>query len=420
MGCIKMRSINRKQFDNGLVLLTERIPSKRKTTLLVGVKVGSVNETERINGGSHFNEHLLFKSNKHRTAKQIAEDFEQGGTSVNAFTHETATVFYAKTLSSESLKVIPIIYESATNFNYDTEEFERERGVILTEINLNNEQPMGYSFEFFQSFLFQGTPLEKRICGTTEAMGNVTKEELENFKREYYEPGNMVVVAVGNFEMEKLEQKIAETFGALQRGKALGSRLVIPVENKHREKFEERANIDQVYLNLGYRVPGTTHEDAYKLKMLNGILSMGMSSRIFQKLREEKGIGYAVGTSYESLGDIGLFTAYVAGFDPKKFDEAREIIFKEFKDLKQNLVSDEEFKRTKNLLVSRLYDILGEIDYRAMIILDQEFTRTPYDFRKAESYIKKVTKEQVREVANEYLSDDYTLTALKPANEKNN
>lgn len=415
-----MKGINRKQFDNGLVLLTERILSKKKTALFVGIKVGSVNETERINGGSHFNEHLLFKSNKHRTAKQIAEDFEQGGTSVNAFTHETATVFYAKTLPSELLKAIPIIYESATNFNYDTEEFEKERSVVLTEINIYNEQPLDYSFELFQSFLFQGTSLEKRICGTTETVGNVTKEELENFKQEYYEPSNMVVVAVGNFERKKLEQKIAKTFGALQRGKSHGPHLVIPVENKHREKFEERANIDQVYLNLGYRVPGTTHEDAYKLKMLNGILSTGISSRMSQRLREEKGIGYSVGTFYESFGDVGLFSAYIAGFDPKKFDEARETILKEFKDLKQNLVSDEEFKRTKNLLVSRLYDALENIDYRAMSILDQEFTGTPYDFRKAESYIKKVTKEQVREVANKYLCDDYTLTALKPANEKNN
>lgn len=413
-----MKEIKRKEFDNGLVLLTEKIPSKKKVTLLAGVKVGSVNETEKLSGGSHFNEHLLFKSNKHRSAKEVIEHLEQSGTSVNAFTAETATAFYAKALPDELTKAIQIVYEAATNFEYNAEEFERERQVVLTEIQLYNDQPITYSEILFESFLFQETPLEKWVGGTIETMGNVTKEELANFKQEYYIPDNMAIVAVGNFNEQDLERKVSETFGTLQKGKMPNLYEKISMENKHREKFEEKEDTDQTYLYMGYRVPGMTHEDAYKLKMLEGLLSAGMSSRLFQRLREEKGIGYDVRSIYRSFRDAGCFTTYVAGFDSKRFDEAKETILKEFKDLKQNLVSDKEFERTKNLLISKSYDNLESIDNRALDILEQEFDNIPYDFRKAKTYLNKVTKKDVREMANKYLSDEYTLTALKPAKQK--
>ncbi len=412
-----MREIKRKNFDNGLVLLTERIPSKKKAALLVGVKVGSMHETVHISGGSHFNEHLLFKSNKHRGAKQIAKDLEQNGTQINAFTSETATAFYAGAFPDKLAEVIPIVYEAATNFKYDSIEFEKERQVILTEIQLRYDQPYTYSSLLFRSCIFQGTSLERDVAGTVEAMKKVTKEELENFKKEYYAPNNMAVMVVGNFDELALEQKVSETFADLSRKKENPAPQKIILANERREKLEQKKDTTQAYLHLGYIVPGTIHEDTHGLMMLDNVLSNGFSSRLFLRLREEKGIGYAVGSSYNSICDIGIFQAYVSGFDPKRFDEARSIILAEFRDLKQNLIEDKELERVKNLIRSGICDGLESIDSRAMSILEKEFDNVPYDFRKAESYVAKVTKEQIREMANKYLGDDYTLALLEPLKE---
>lgn len=410
-----MKHIKRTEFDNGLVLLTEKIPHAKKVVFLVGVKVGSVNENDKLNGGSHFNEHLLFKSNEHRSAKQIAEDLEFEGTSVNAFTDYTSTIFYAKSLPERVTKAVDVVHEAAINFEYNEEEFERERGVILTEIQLYIEQPIDYCLEnLFIPAVFKGTPLERTVVGTEKSMGTVTKEELEQFKRGFYVPNNMVIVAVGKFSKKDLRRKIEDTFGKLEPKRVLAQDLKMDLINKHLEKFESHPSIKQVYLDIGFKVPGFTHKDVQKLGLLDGILSAGSSSRMFQRLREERGIGYSVGSFFGSLGDPGVFAAYAAGFDSKRFEETRDIILNEFKDLKTNFVSDRELGGTKNLLISKYYDALGSLFVRAAAILEREFYKLPYDFREIPHYLKKISEGDILETARKYLTDQFTLTALVP------
>lgn len=165
---------------------------------------------------------------------------------------------------------------------------------------------------------------------------------------------------------------------------------------------------------LGYKVPGYDSKDAHLLEMLSSLLSEGLSSRLYQELRDKRGIGYGVGSFYYPLDTEGMFLTHVEGFDPKRLDEAQEAIIGIFGDLKKNLVSDREFNGTKTLMLSKYDDSLERITDRAGMLLETEIYQIPYDYREKEKYIRDITKEQVREAAQTYLTDDYTLTLLQP------
>lgn len=409
-----MRGVHRVVFDNGLVLLTEKVPRAKKAVMMAGIKVGSAYEDERLHGASHFNEHMLFKSNQYRNAQQIAEDLESDGTTANAFTVQTASVFLAKALPLKLARVVDIAFEAVTNLRYDPEEFSREQKVIMTEIRGDINNPMQYGFSnLFIPALFRGTPLERTVAGTEQSVGQILPDELCKFKRDFYVPNNMVIVVTGNFNQEELERKISLTFGTMPNQAIPPLDLRVFLDNQRIEKFEPHPSMKDIFLVLGYRVPGFDHPDAWKLKFLNGILSLGLSSRLFRELREKQGIGYHLGSAYESFGNGGIFAIY-AGFEPKNFQKAREIIARELNDLKINLISDKEQQRVLNLLTSIIYDSLEGLMHRAEAILDKEWGNLPYDFKKTAEYLARVTKEEIREAAQRYFTDDYTLTALVP------
>lgn len=411
----RMKGIGRYKLDNGLTLLTEKRPNTKKAALLVGVRVGSVNENERLYGGSHFNEHLLFKSNKYRTVSQISEDLEYSGTVINAYTTWKYTTFAAKTPYRELPRAIEILFQAATNFNYNEDEFETERQVILTEIQNFINSPERYSLTgLFIPTLFKGTPLERRVWGTVKSIGSVKKKELERFKERFYLPDNMVIIVVGKFDEDKVVRSVEDFFGSLEARRIPKSDFSINLKNKKREKFEGRRDISQVYMCLGYKVPGSSHKDVHLLDLLSSILSEGLSSRMYKELRVKRGIGYSVGSFFYPIGKEGMFVTHVDGFDPKKLKEAKGVILKIFKDLKEKPISNREFNGTKNLMISKYDDHLERIMDRAMMLLEKEVYQVPYDFREMEKYIRKISKKEIQMAAERYLTDEYSLTILGP------
>ena len=412
---VELKGIKRLELDNGLVLLMEKVPNTKKAALLAGVRVGSVDETQRLNGGSHFNEHLLFKSNKYRNARAIAEDLEYSGTIINAYTTWKYTAFTAKSPAEHLNTAVEVIYQAATNYSYKEEEFATERQVILTEIENFINSPDRYSLTgLFIPKLFEGTPLEKKIEGTADTMGSVKKEELEEFKREYYAPNNMVITAVGKYDEKELTAKVKDLFGSLDKKKLPAKEAASDLTNRKRKTAEERKDMSQVYMCLGYKVPGYDSKDTYVLEMLSSLLSEGLSSRMYQELRDKRGIGYGVGSVYYPLDTEGMFLTHVEGFDPRRLEEAQQVILDIFEDLKKNQVSDKEFNGTKTLLLSKYDDSLERITDRAAMILETEIYGIPYDFREKEKHINEITKEEIREAAQTYLTDDYALTLLQP------
>ncbi len=409
-----MDGLNREEYGNGLTLLTEDRPNTKKAALFIGVKVGSVNENTELNGGSHFNEHLLFKSNEHRTAREIIEDLEYSGSVVNACTSWKYTAFYAKTPHAELEKAVKILFEAATNIDYHEDEFELERQVILTEIENYINSPSKYALlGMFIPTLFSDTPLEKKIEGTVDSMSNVSKKALEDFKKQYYVPNNMIISVCGKFNYKKLKEMIECTFGTLKRGDTPKTDK-IDIQNKAYMKTETRSDITQSYMHIGHKVPGFRGDDYFGLEMLSSIMSEGLSSRMFNELREKRGIGYSVGNFFYPTGDEGMFISHVDGFDPKRMDEAKEVILKIFEDLKKNKVNPKEFNGTKKLMISKYDDVLEKITERAMLMFYSELFNIPFDFREKEKHIKAITKEDLMKAAGEYIDNEYVLTVLNP------
>lgn len=412
---MKMKGIKRTEFDNGLILLTEKRPTAKKAVLLMGVRVGSIDENDKINGASHFNEHMLFKSNRYRSAERISEDLEYAGTVVNAYTSWRYTAFHAKALSDRISDAVEILFQGIGNFNYEKDEFLTEKDVILTEIHNYINSPERYSlFELFIPALYRETPLERTVIGTENSVKNLTKNELEGFKRKFYAPNNMVIVATGKFNDDELLKRVKVTFGKLKEKKISRPSSMINLRNKKLEKFEHRKDISQLYMSLGYKVPGYVHEDIHRLEILSGILAEGFSSRMLRELREKRGIGYDVGAFFSPDGNEGIFSAYINGFDPKRFDEAIGVLLKIFESLKKNPVPDREFNGIKNLMISKYNDRLEKIMDRAIMIFETELYGIPYDFRKEEKFIREISKEELMETANKYLTEDYTMTVLGP------
>ncbi len=224
----------------------------------------------------------------------------------------------------------------------------------------------------------------------------------------------MVITAVGKYDEKELSAKVKDLFGSLDKKKLPAKEVASDLTNRKRKTEEERKDISQVYMCLGYKVPGYDSKDTYVLEMLSSLLSEGLSSRMYQELRDKRGIGYGVGSFYYPLDTEGMFLTHVEGFDPKRLEEAKQVILDIFEDLKKNQVSDKEFKGTKTLLLSKYDDSLEKITDRAAMILETEIYGVEHDFRVKEKYINRITKEEIREAAQTYLTDDYALTLLQP------
>ncbi|MGB9598879.1 MAG: M16 family metallopeptidase, partial [Minisyncoccales bacterium] len=285
--------IKKKVLANGISVFLEYLPEHKKVIFLVGLGVGSRNDPPELAGISHFLEHLQFQSNRFRSADDINEDLEEVGTDFDAGTDFDSTVFYTIGYPRYLGRSIKILYEALTNFEYNENELERERLVVLTELKKSLDSPEIYYFDhLFIPALLRKTPLEKPILGTIKALKKIRKEDLIFQKRKYYLPQNMIIFVCGKFEEEALLRKLEKTFGHLKPRHLEIEKEKIPLANRYRVVFKHRKNLKLAYLALGYRVPGYNHVDSLKFLLLESILSGGASSRLYKKLRSEKGIGY--------------------------------------------------------------------------------------------------------------------------------
>ena len=416
---MELKGISRVVLDNGITVLTEkRKNEQKKTVILIGVKSGSVHETERLSGGCHFNEHLLFKTNKHRNASEISESIEWAGGYLNAFTGWLSTSFFIKFLPESINKILQIAYEASVNYEYDSKEFKLERKVILTEIQSCINDPSTYDSEYlFIPAIFKNSPLERPVCGTIQSIGTVTQQELQDFKKQCFAPNNMVIVAVGIFDEKELIRNIDNTFGKIESKFIKQPEIKVNLGNCHFEKLEERKGISQAYMTLAYKLPGwhsMNLKEIFAMHMLRGILRAGLSSRLFKELRVKRGIGYGIGAFFTDIRECSMFGVDINGLNSNRLREAEETVLREFNKLKNEPVPDIEFAGIKNYIISQKRDHVKDISFRAGTIWDIEIYKTPFDFRKWEKYFKAVTKKDIMEAAQKYLTSEYTLTALVP------
>lgn len=339
--------IHRKTLDNGLRIILEEIPTVRSLTIGIWIKTGSRFETKEENGISHFIEHMLFKGTSKRNAQQIAEEFDAIGGEVNAFTSKEYTCLYAKVLDTHESFAIEILADMVLNSLFDSVELEREKKVILEEIFMTKDIPDDIIHDHLSAICYKDHPLAQPILGTEENIKAITREDLLHYMKKYYVPKNMVISIAGNVKPDYLEE-VSDHFLHLDNDH-LPSLKEMHKPIFHSGIYKEEKVIEQAHLAIGFNGLSSTDKDHYAMVMLNNLLGGGMSSRLFQEIREKQAMAYSIYSFHNSYEDSGLLTIY-AGTSHSMINKAEDQILSIIKDMSRNGVTDIELDRSKQQL----------------------------------------------------------------------
>jgi predicted Zn-dependent peptidase len=341
------RNLRRTELPNGLIVLTERMDYLHSVAMGVWIKSGSRCESAEMNGISHFVEHMLFKGTKSRSAQRIAREMDSIGGNLDAFTSKETICFNVKSLSDHVPIALDVLTDMVLNPTFAPPDIERERGVILEEIKIDEDNPDVLVHELFTQSFWKGHPLGNPILGTTETVGRLGQQQLFGYHGDRFHGGNMVFSAAGNLDHDRFVEAVAEKFSALAGGQAL-SELSAP-EPSARIILRNKKALEQVQICLGVPAPRVTDESRFATSILNTVLGGGMSSRLFQNIREERGLAYSVYSDMSPYRDTGNLCVY-AGTSAGKALEVVDLILAEFRNLKESPIGAEELTRAKDQL----------------------------------------------------------------------
>lgn len=335
------------KLDNNLTVIYERLPHVRSVSFGVWIGAGSRNETPEINGISHFIEHMVFKGTENRTAKQIACEFDGIGGQINAFTSKDCTCFYTKTLDSDLELAVEILSDMLFHSVFERTALTTERKVIFEEINMYEDEPEEMVHDILDEAAWDGSTLGYPILGTRSSLNKINKKTIKQYMAQHYVPDNCVISVVGNFDEDKLLAAVRTYFGAWKTATPYEKQETNPAFRPgmtYRNKTTE-----QTHLAIGYEGVSMGDERTFDLLILNNILGGSMSSRLFQNIREERGLVYSIYTYPTSFHDVGLFSIYAAT-NPDKVDEVIGLIHDEIARLLDDGIGEAELNRSKNQL----------------------------------------------------------------------
>lgn len=331
--------------DNGMRVASEHIPHAHSAAFAVAVSVGARHETEEEHGISHLIEHMAFKGTSRMSAKEIAEAFDLMGGDINAYTSHEHTVYYAKVLKEYADDALKLLCEIVADPALDEEELTREKEVILQEISMHHDTPDSVAFDLFQTCLYGNQPLGRSILGTPESVKSHRRERLQHYIRKHYQPGRMVVTATGAVEHARVLCISEEVFGAWPRQETLAPLTSARYEGTRKHHIKA---LEQVQLLMGYEAVSTSHADYMALQIFVTMLGGGMSSRLFQEVREKRGLAYSVSafmTGYQDAGVLGVYAACAREQLTELLSAIHDVL-----NSMQTPASDEELLRAKNQL----------------------------------------------------------------------
>jgi predicted Zn-dependent peptidase len=419
------------KLKNGLQILTAPMKGAKTITILVAVGTGSKYENRANNGISHFLEHMFFKGTKHYpTPMALSSALDVTGAEYNAFTSKEYTCYYVKVDSSKTERAMELLSEMLVRSKFASAEFERERGVIIEEINMYEDNPMMFIEDVFEQCLYGDTPAGWDTIGSKENIKNITRADLLGYSSSQYQSKNTIFCLAGDLRKD-VEKQVAKYFG--DYAKANSSKKFIEKEKVEVMQSESRLKIkfkqtDQAHISLGVPAYATGDKRETALKILSVILGGSMSSRLFSELREKKGLAYYVHTSAECYTDGGYLTSQ-AGVPVNRVEDAIKLILAEYKKLSRVLVSKTELQRVKDMLNGKLIlklessdDIANWYSRQAILSLTQERETgkgkkvvEPKAFLEA---INKVTSEEIRNVAREiFKTEKLNLAIIGPYKE---
>lgn len=397
---VKEPEFYRKKLDNGVTVIFE----KRQVPIVAvasSVKFGAQYESADIKGISHFLEHLVFKGTKKRTVQEIPKEIESKGGIINAFTGEEITAYWNKLPSKYFELGADISRDLVLNPIFEKEALERERKVILEEIKMYHDNPSTYVLEKIKEMLYK-KPFNLSIAGTAETVGRLSREKIIGLFNSFYSTNNMIFSVVGECEWEMV-LKEAQKFPKIKK-----EIKKIPIIPRNGEIVEKRKGIDQAHLVFGFHIPKLIDKDRYAAEIFDSILGGGMSSRLFQEIREKKGLCYAIKSSMEQSKDYAYEIIY-AGTVKEKVDEIKKIILKEIKKLKN--LEKTDLNEEKERLIGLKQINKEKCDMTMVDLIQEEIGGDAKNYYKYEDNINSIKLEEVRKLSK---LKGYSFVALIP------
>ncbi|MGC2661279.1 MAG: pitrilysin family protein [Bryobacteraceae bacterium] len=405
-----VRNIERASLSNGVRIVTEIMPHVRSVSLGIWIGKGSRVEHGPENGISHFIEHMVFKGTKNRSAADIARSVDSVGGGLDAFTSKELVSFNTKVMDEHLPFAFDVLADLVLNPLFRADDIEKEKSVILEEIKMEADQPEFVLHETFISNFWKGHGLGKPILGTKDTVKKFGQEMLFDYYHRVYSPKNILITAAGNLDHEAIVRMIGEKFADLEE------HGILPSDTKPRSHapivLKKKESLEQVHITLGVPAYPLAHDLRFPLYLLNTVLGGGMSSRLFQNIRERLGLAYAVYSELNLFSDTGCFTIY-AGTGVETAKDVVKSIMDEIRELKDNLIGEDELRRAKDHMKGSLMLSLESTSSRMSNLARQElYFKEFMSLDEMLERIESVTRGEVQKIAQEFFQTDNIALAM--------
>jgi len=398
---------------NGVRIVTEKIPSVRSVSIGVWVDVGSRDEQRGEEGLSHFIEHMVFKGTRRRSAEAISREIDALGGELNAFTSREGTTFYAKVLDEHAGQGIDLLADTFHHSRFDAREVTKEKQVVLEEIRMVEDDPEDYLHDLHTKNAFRTHPLGRPILGAVATIQALRRPQVLAFRKRHYRPSQVVVAVAGNFAFGAVLRQLETAFGgSWGHGPAAGQRIPPTVARGVRVRTKP---LEQAHLCFGLKGLSHGDKDRYGVAVLNAILGGGVSSRLFQEVREKRGLAYSIYSSVMCFTDSGLVTVY-AGVRPEAAPRVMGLVLGELRRLQTGPVGRAELERAKSQLKGNLMLGLESTSSRmSKLAKDEMFFGRHVPIQEIMADIDAVSADQLARLSRGLFDDRYlTVTALGP------
>ncbi len=395
--------------DNGLRIVTQTMPSLETVSMGIWNFIGGRDESENINGVAHLLEHMAFKGTSSRSALEIAETIENVGGDINAYTSKEITAYYVKLIAEDLPLGISILMDILQNSTFAEEELNRERGVILQEIGMYLDSPDEMIFDYWQEKAFPDQPIGRSILGKTDIIKNISRLEVKNFMLSHYNPKKMVISAAGKIDHDEFVQSIKKAITDLPKGDTDNREKAIYKSGEYREQKK----LEQIHLLLGFEGIDYHHDDYYSLMIYSSLLGGGMSSRLFQEIREKRGLVYGISSFSSSYTDTGIFGIY-SGTGSEQIQELLPVLCEQLNQAPDS-ITEKEINRGKAQLKASL--MMGresafrrcESAARQLLVFDRIIEPS-----ETIAKINEVNIESVQKIAKKILTKPLTISSIGP------
>lgn len=403
--------------DNGLRVVTERIPSFRSVTIGIWVNVGSRDEGRGEEGFSHFIEHMFFKGTATRSAERISREIDALGGEVNAFTTRETTTLYAKVPDAQLKPTLALLGDLFHHSRFPVEEIEKEKQVVLEEMRMVRDDPEEWVQDLHTQQVFGTHPLGRPILGKADVIRKLERRQLLDYIRRAYHPCETIVAAAGNFDQKQLLALVRTYFGCFDRP-TVSKRVRWPAEVHGGLQVHEKP-LEQAHLCLGLKGIAVDHKDRYAAALLNAVLGGNVSSRLFQEIREKRGLAYSVYSCLSSYSDGGMWSIY-AGTRPSEASNVVELILKELKKLCSNGMRRDELARAKSQMKGSVMVGLESTSSRMNKLAKDELHHGRYiPLEEIMTSIDRVSNAQILRVSRELFDESrLSITALGPVSRR--